>query len=112
MDITVGLIKKAEQPRIDAELWCLEKTPRVLDHEEDQIKWSQRKLVRNIHWISDVEAELHTLATWCEGLTHWKTLMMWKIEGTRRDDENETIGMVFIRPDGWAWASSEVWNDG
>ena len=34
---------------------------------------------------TDVEAEtLNTLATWCEELTHWKILMLGKIEGGRR----------------------------
>ena len=39
-------------------------------------------------WIfigrTDAEAETNTLATWCEELTHWKTLMQGKIEGRRR----------------------------
>ena len=33
---------------------------------------------------TDVEAETNTLATSCEELTHWKTLMLGRIGGRRR----------------------------
>ena len=81
-------IKKAEHRRIDAfELWCSRRLLRV--------PWSARRSNQSIleeispEWVfigrTDVEADTpNTLATWCEELTHWKNLMLEKIEGKKR----------------------------
>ena len=72
--------------------WCfwtvmLEKT---LDWESlglqgDPTTQSYRKSVLNIHWKDWCWSwNSNTLATWCEELTHWKRLMLGKVEGRRR----------------------------
>ena len=41
-------------------------------------------------FIGSSDAEGETLATWCEELTHWKRLMLGKIEGGRRREQQRT----------------------
>ena len=79
-------IKKAECQRIDAfELWCLRRLLRV--------PWTARRsnqsILKEISPGCSLEGLMlkrnsSPLATWCEELTHWKTLMLGKIEGRRR----------------------------
>ena len=69
-----GSIKKVEGQRIDAfELWCWRRLLRV--------PWTARRSNQSI--IKEISPEysleglrlklkLHTLATWCEELTHWR----------------------------------------
>ena len=78
-------IKKAEHQRIDAfELWCW----RPL-----RVPWTARRPNQSI--LKEISPEYswkdwcwswssNTLATWFIELTHWKTLMLGKIEGGRR----------------------------
>ena len=77
-------IKKAEQWRIDAfELWCWRRLLRV--------PWTARRLNQSI--LKEMSPEWkdwcwswssNTSVTWCEKLTHWKRLMLGRIEGRRR----------------------------
>ena len=78
-------VKKAECQRLDAfELWCWRRLLRV-----------PCKEIQPVHsegdqsWVfigrTDAKAEtLNTLATSCEELTHWKTLMLGGIGGRKR----------------------------
>ena len=81
MDVTVGLIKKAEHWRIDAfELWCWRRLLRV--------PWTARRSNHSI--LKDMSPEYsleglmlklshsNTLATWCQEPTHWKRPRCWK----------------------------------
>ena len=73
-------IKKPEHQRIDAfELWCWRRLSRV--------PWTARRSKQSI--LKEVSPEysleelllklkLHTLATWCEELTHWKRPWCWE----------------------------------
>ena len=71
--------------------WCfwtrvLEKTlesPGLSRLQGDQTSQSWRKSILNIHQ-KDWCWSANTLATWCKELTHWKRLMLGKIEGRRR----------------------------
>ena len=78
-------VKKAEHRRIDAfELWCWRRLLRV--------PWNARRSNQSI--LKETSPEywkdycwrwnFNTLATWWEELTHWKRLMLGKIEGRRR----------------------------
>ena len=82
-------IKKAEHQRIDAfELWCWRSLLRV--------PWTARKSNQSI--LKEISPEYsleglwswnsNHLATWCEGLTHWKRPWCWerlKVEGEGND---------------------------
>ena len=80
--------------RTDFELWCWRRLLRV--------PWTARGSNQSI--LKEINPEyslkglmlklkLHTLATWWEELTHWKTLMLGKIEGRRRrGQEDEMAG--------------------
>ena len=51
----------------------------------DPTSQSQRKSVLNIHWKGWCWSwNSNPLATWCKELTHWKRLMLGKIEGRKR----------------------------
>ena len=79
-------IKKTDFQRIDAfKLWCWR---RFLT-----IPWTARRSNQSILKKSNPEysleglmlkPKLNTLVTWCEEPTHWKRLMLGKIEGKRR----------------------------
>ena len=83
-------VKKAECQRINAfELWCWRRLLRVPGLQGDQTNQSQRKATLNIHlrdWCWSCSS--NTLTTWgwpiLWPLTHWKRLMLGKIEGRRR----------------------------
>ena len=70
--------------------WCfwtvvLKKTLETLGLQGDQTSPFQRKSVLNIHWKDWCWSwSSNPLATWCKELTHWKTLMLRRIEGRRR----------------------------
>ena len=78
-------IKKGECWRTDAfELWCWRRLLRV--------PWTARrssqsilKSILSVHWKDWCWSwNSNILATWCEELTHLKTLILGKIEGGRR----------------------------
>ena len=87
MDVRIGLKRKLEHRRIDAfESWCWRRLLRV--------PWTARRSNQSI--LKEISPEysleglmpklkVHTLATWCEELTHWKRpWWLGKIEGRRR----------------------------
>ena len=77
-------IKKAECWRIDAfELWCWRRLLRVPWTARRSNQSILKKSVLNILW-KDWCWSLNTLATWYKEPTHWKRLMLGKIEGWRR----------------------------
>ena len=105
-------IKKAECWRIDAfELWCWRRLLRV--------SWTARRSNQSI--IEEIspgcsleglmlKLKLHTLATWCEELTHWKRPWSWE---RLRAGEGDNRGW-----DGWmasltqwtrVWVESGSW---
>ena len=71
-------IKKTECWRTDAfELWFWRRLLRVLGLQGDPTSPSERKSVLNIHWKDWCWSwSSNTLVTWCEELTHEKTLML------------------------------------
>ena len=73
-------IKKAEHWD-SFKLWCWRLFWESLG-EQDQTSQPQRKSTLNIHWRHWCWSS-NTLVTWCQELTHWKTLMLGKIEGRR-----------------------------
>ena len=96
-------VKKAECQRIDAfELWCWRRLLRVT--------WTARRsnqsILKEIHPGISLEGMMlswssRTLATSCEGLTHWKRLWCW--EGLGAGGEGDDRGW-----DGWM-ASRTRW---
>ena len=79
------IMKKAEHRRIGAfETWCQRRLLRV--------PWTARRsnesILKNQSWVffgrNDAKAETPALAASCEGLTHWKTLMLGGIGGRRK----------------------------
>ena len=74
-------IKKAEHRRIDAfELWCWRRLLRVT--------WRARRSSQSIlkeispeYSLEEVKLKLQSFATCCKEPTHWKRLMLGKIEG-------------------------------
>ena len=56
-----------------------------LEQQKDQTSQSLRKSTVNIHWKDwGWSWNSNTSATWCEGPTHWRRVMLGKIEGRRR----------------------------
>ena len=79
-------IKKAEHRRTDAfKLWCWRRLLRVPWTARGSNQSILRRSVLNIHWKDWCWSwNSNTLATWCKELTHWKTLMLGKIEGRKK----------------------------
>ena len=107
-------IKKAEHWRFDAfELWCWRRLLRVCkDLDCKEIKPVQSK--GNQYWVftgrTDVEADSNTSATRCKELTHWKSLMLGKIEGRRtRGDRGWDGWMASPTQWRWVWINSGIW---
>ena len=73
-------IKKAEHWRIDVfELWCWRRLLRVPWTERRSNQSILKKSVLNIHWKDWCWSwNSHTLATWCEELTHLKRPWCWE----------------------------------
>ena len=79
-------IKKAQHWKIEVfKLWCWKKLFRVPWIVSNQTSQFQRKSTLNILWKDWCWSwSFNTLATWCKELTHWKALMLGKIQGMRR----------------------------
>ena len=79
-------VKKAECQRIDAsELWCWRRLLRV----PWTVRRSDQSILKGVSPGCSLEGLMlklksNTLATSCEELTHWKTLMPGEIGGRRR----------------------------
>ena len=70
-----------------------------------------RKSTMSIHWKDwCCNWSSNGLATWCKEPTHWKTLMLGKIEGSRKRDNRGWDGwMALLTQWTWVWASSGRW---
>ena len=90
-------VKKAEHQRIDAfELWCWRRLLRVPWTLRSSNQSILKKSVLNFHWKDWCCIwNSNTLATWCEELTN-KTLMLGKIEGRRRREQQRMIWLDVI----------------
>ena len=72
-------VKEAEHRRIDGfELWCWRRLWESLGLQGDPTSPFWRRSFLNIHWKDWCWTwNSNTLATSCEGLTHWKRLWCW-----------------------------------
>ena len=70
-----------------------------------------RKSTMSIHWKDwCCNWSSNSLATWCKEPTHWKTLMLGKIEGSRKRDNRGWDGWrASLTQWTWVWASSGRW---
>ena len=107
------ITKKAEHWRIDAfEVWCWRRLLRV--------PWTARRSNQSI--LKEISPEysleglilklkLHSLATWCEELTHWKSPWCW--EGLKAGEEGDNRGwdgwMGTPTQWTWVWVNSRCW---
>ena len=105
-------IKKAEYQSIDAfELWCWRRLLRVC--------WTARRLNQSI--LKEISPEysleglmlklkLQYLATWCEGLLHWKRPWCWeRLKAGEGDYRGWNVWMALPIWWTWVWASSASW---
>ena len=113
MDARVGLYKKAERRRIDAfELWCWRISLRVAL----TARRSNQSILKEISPEYSVEGlmlklKLHSLATWCKELTHWKRPWCW--ERWKAGEEGDNRGwdgwMASLTQWTWVWVDSRSW---
>ena len=105
-------IKKVEHWKIDAfELWCWRRLLRV--------PWTARRSNQSILKEISPECSLedwcwswnsNTLATWFEGLTHWKRPWCWERLNVGEGDDRVWNGwMASLTWWTWVWASSRSW---
>ena len=102
-------IKKAECWRIGAfELWCWRRLLRV--------PWTARRSNRpsdlSVHWQDWCWSwNSHTLATWCEELTHLKRPRCWERlkAGGEGDDRGWDGWMASLTQWTWFWVNSGSW---
>ena len=107
-------IRKAERQRIDAfELWCWS---RLLS-----VPWTARRSNQSV--LKEISPEyslerlmlklkLHTLATWCEELTHWKRPRFWeRLKAGGEGDDRGWDGWMASPPTQWiwVWVNSRSW---
>ena len=111
--------EKAERWRTDAfKLWCWRRFLRV--------PWMARRanqsILGNKPWIfigrtNTRSWSFHTLATWCEELTHWKRPWCWeRLRAWGKMGQGEDRGwdgwMASATWWIWVWTSSERWRTG
>ena len=105
-------IKKVEHWKIDAfELWCWRRLLRV--------PWTARRSNQSILKEISPECSLedwcwswnsNTLATWFEGLTHWKRPWCWeRLNVGEGDDRGWNGWMASLTWWTWVWVSSRSW---
>ena len=106
-------IKKAEHWRIDVfELWCWRRLLRVPWTERRSNQSILKKSVLNIHWKDWCWSwNSHTLATWCEELTHLKRLWCWeRLNAAPEGDNRGWDGwMASLTQWKWVWVNSRSW---
>ena len=106
-------IKKAEHWRIDAfELQCWRRLLRVPWTARRSNQSILKEISLNINWKDWCWSwSPNTLATWCEGLTHWKRPWCWeRLKAGREGDNRGWDGwMASLTQRTWAWASSGSW---
>ena len=104
---------KDECQRIDAfELWCWRWLLRVPWASWKSNQSIQRKSVLNIYWKDWCwRWNSNTLATWCEGLTHWKRPWCWEILKVRGEGVDRRWDGWMTSPTRWTWVwvSSGSW---
>ena len=98
-------VKKAECRRIDAfELWCWRRLRRV--------PWTARRsnqsILKEISPGCSLEGlmlklKLHTSATSCEELTHWKRPWCWEGLGAGGEGDDRGWGGWMASPTRWTW---------
>ena len=105
-------IKKAESRRVDAfELWCWRRLLRV--------PWTARRSDHSIRKEINPEysleglmlkLKLHTLATWCKELTHWKRPWCWeRLKAEGKGDDRGYGWMASPTRWTWVWVSYRNW---
>ena len=106
-------VKKGERQGIDAfELWCWRRLLRV--------PWTARRSNQSIlKEISPgysleglmLKLKVHTLATSCEELTHWKRSWCWEGLGAggKGDDRGWDDWMASSTLWTWVWVNSGIW---
>ena len=101
-------IKKAEYQRIDAfELLCWRRLLRVPWTARRSNQSIQKKSTLNIHWKNWCWSwSSNTLASWCKEPTHWKRLVLRKIEGRRRRGQQRMRWLASPAQQTWIWANS------
>ena len=69
--------------------------------------WIFTEYSLNIHWSWNS----NTLATWCEGLTHWKRPSCWERlkAGGERDNRGQDGWMASLTQWTWIWAGLGRW---
>ena len=104
--------KKAESQRIDVfEVWCWRRLLRI--------PWTAKKSNQSI--LKEISPEysleglmlklkLHTLATWCKELTHWKRPWCWeRLKAGREEDDRGWDGWMASQTQWtWVWVSSRI----
>ena len=106
-------IKKAERRRIDAfELWCWRRLLRVPWTARRSNQSILKEIVLGVHWKDWCWSwNSNTLATSCEGLTHWKRPWCW--EGLGAGGEGDERGwdgwMASLTQWTWVWVDSGSW---
>ena len=105
-------IKKAKHWRTDAfELWCWRRLLRV--------PWTSRRSNQSIlkeispeYWLEGLKLKpkLHTLATWCKELTHWKRPWSWERlnAGGEGDNRGWDGWMASLTRWTWVWVSQSL----
>ena len=77
--------------------------------QRDQTSQSQRKSVLNVHWkVSCWSWKSNSLATWLEGLPHWKRSWCWERwkAGGDGDDRGWDGWMASLTQWTWVWVGS------
>ena len=112
MDVRVGTLKKAERQRIEVfELWCWRRLLRI--------SWTAKRSNQSI--LKEISPEYswkdwcwswnsNTLATWCEELTHWKSLRCWeRLKAGEGDDRGWDGRTASPTQQTWIWVNSRTW---
>ena len=97
--------KKAECRRINAfELWCWRRLLRVPWTARRSNQSILKKSVLNFHWKDWCWSwNSNTLATWCEGLTHWKRPWCWAKLKVGGEGDNRVWDGWMSSPTRWTW---------
>ena len=80
--------------------------------QKDMTSQPLRKSVLNIHWKDWCWSwNSNTLATWCEGLSHWKSPWCWERlkAGGEGDNRGGDSWMTSPTQWTWVWVSSGSW---
>ena len=88
-------IENAERRRIAGfELWCWRRLLRV--------PWTARRSNLSLEGLM-LKLKLHTLATWCKELTHWKRPRCWERLKVGGEGDNRGWDGWMASPTKWTW---------